>query len=114
MKANDLMVGDYIRTKQGIATVVAVWEKAIYAPVGDNVIFAAVGDEVVELREGEFEEIPLTPWILEKNGFSRNGLDIALFDRKGGDDFVGASNLQCAHELQHALRLFGIEKEIEL
>ena len=64
--------------------------------------------------EKTFEPIPLTPEILEKNGFSRNGLDIALFDRKGGDDFVGASNLQCVHELQHALRLCGIEKEIEL
>ena len=60
------------------------------------------------------QPIPLTPEILEKNGFSRNGLDIALFDRKGGDDFVGASNLQDVHELQHALKLCGIDKEIRL
>ena len=135
MKAKDLMVGDYIRAKQGIATVVSVWEKAIYAPVGDNAIFAAVGDEVVELREGEFKEIPLTPWILEKNGFNddskgvygddnsyfiptyQSGFDTGTWEThieptEGIGDFSG--KLRYVHQLQHALRLCGIEKEIEL
>ena len=67
-----------------------------------------------DIEDSHLEPIPLTPEILEKNGFSRNGLDIALFDRKGGDDFVGAANLQFVHELQHALRLCGIKKEIVL
>ena len=105
MKANELMIGDWVYDTilKGNTKVETLSSSGIKGDFHENVC-----------DENTFEPIPLTPEILEKNGFSRNGLDIALFDRKGGDDFVGASNLQCVHELQHALRLCGIEKEIEL
>lgn len=76
------------------------------------------------------EPIPLTPEILEKNGFERLGTDYILMGYPFGltnpstpDDYkdnywlrVAASsvNIKYVHELQHALRLCGIEKEITL
>ena len=67
----------------------------------------------LEARWAVFFDALGVPYEYEPEGFSRNGLDIALFDRKGGDDFVGAANLQYVHELQYILRLCGIEKEIK-
>lgn len=86
----------------------------------------------------EFEPIPLTPEILEKNGWSRkNNYDWYLFhdkdiriniwfDKDRWDievspedmrvtyaDITGRGTLH-THQLQHALRLAGVRKEIEL
>lgn len=91
----------------------------------------------------DLEPIPLTPEILEKNGFKlyipENHLETVyacqdiskavadelyalwpyrdgsfyLLLRVDGKDMV-RMNVHYAHELQHALRLCGIEKEIEL
>ena len=105
MNANELMLGDWVKYHGVPVRVVEISEKSVG--------FMSGGAYDIDKPEN-LMPIPLTPEILEKNGFSRNGLDIALFDRKGGDDFVGASNLQYVHELQHALRLCGIEKEIVL
>ena len=88
-------------------------------------------------RVEELEPIPITPEILEKNGFGYKeedenfahyylgephfckdmGLHIgsnkkgAYCTNIGYNDIYG---LRYVHELQHALRLCGIEKEIEL
>ena len=70
----------------------------------------------------EVEPIPLTPEILEKNGFICDGwswwyLDfrIVLSTSKGVSVVCGRQKrFEFVHELQHALRLCGIEKEIEL
>lgn len=116
MEIKTLMIGDlvYIRpwgADQTPDKITAIsynsWQGNDYADWVDFV-------EWDELSPNEIEPIPLTSEILEKNGFSINGLDIALFDRKGGDDFVAASNLQYVHELQHALKFCGIDKEIVL
>ena len=90
----------------------------VYKPKynGDVLIYTAETVEADDLYLGRisgFKEIPLTPEILVKNGFSTNGLDVALFDRKGGDDFVGAANIQYVHELQHVLRLCGVHERLE-
>ena len=75
-----------------------------------------------ELSLSDIEPIPLTPEILEKNGFYENQ------DRWWWKDFyitlasTKALTLVCnrtiqfdyVHQLQHALRICGIEKEIEL
>ena len=110
MYAKDLMIGDWVKFPIGndkVVDLLYIEGKGICASFSASATLFPV--EVEKLQP-----IPLTPEILEKNGFSRNGLDIALFDRKGGDDFIGAANLQYVHELQHALRLCGIKKEIEL
>lgn len=83
----------------------------------------------------ELKPIPITKEILEKNGFKedgdwvygdsdsyfiptyQSGFDIGTWEThieptEGIGDFSG--NLKYVHELQHALRLCGIEKEIVL
>ena len=92
----------------------------------------------------EIEPIPLTKEILEKNGFSHNEIwhnsyvDIENYHidvqfgyggkvdniriRENGKDSVipsektnlYLSHIEYLHELQHAMKLCGIEKEIEL
>ena len=68
------------------------------------------------------EPIPLTPEILEKNGFTRDGeswwykdFRIVLFSSNGVSLICGRQmRFKYVHELQNALRLCIIEKEIEL
>lgn len=73
------------------------------------------------------EPIPLTAEILEKNGFVYNAIPFAdgweqfgLTLYRGGNGYridcgINVSLIiDCVHQLQHALRLCGIEKEIEL
>ena len=79
-----------------------------------------------ELVSGrDLEPIPLTPEILEKNGFSENyrAHDLSYAQSCGdviGIHIYGTNGLmeemyfKYVHELQHALRLCGIEKEIKL
>lgn len=78
----------------------------------------------------EVQPIPLTPEILEKNGFIEDGKrHWTLSDEYTGDDVIGlyevangfamltsglTIGLQSVHELQHLFRLCGIEKEIVL
>lgn len=83
-------------------------------------------------RVEQLEPIPLTQEILEKNGFEstsapservwkRNGQEVWL-DNEGKKYWANIKNgefyfegyIEHAHELQHALRLCGIEKTIEL
>lgn len=103
--------------------------KFFYGKMGN----ICVGPFLIE----ELESIPLTPEVLEKNGFifTKNdnaesvwngwwiykGLELAAAcpDKEGNwPCFINIydSNIKCeyVHQLQHALRLCGIEKEIEL
>jgi len=136
--AEKLMIGDYIRTKHGnIAIVDIVWKDAIFTKEGEF--------EGEEFAEDEFEPIPLTPEILEKNGFTyyeSDGsfvlpttmsygnwdVDVVLFNvtheyrnnqlhiATPDDSIILLHLMECnhVHELQHALRLCGIDKEIKL
>lgn len=138
MKANELMLGDYVRFKHGIDKVVGIsWVPGL----GDCAWFAASATLFPESVE-DVNPIPITPEILEKNGF-RNVSNHTL---KGHDTYelsFGEDNDQrityklgdyfqywsyddrwyklfetqichkwCVHQLQHALRLCGIDKEI--
>ena len=87
-----------------------------------------------ELSMDDIEPIPLTPEILEKNGFEYKegetgmcGVEIApcyLRDDVPFEVFCDGEpfaiwfkepiNIKYVHQLQHALRLCGIEKEITL
>ena len=91
---------------------------------------------VVKFKDGSietlasrcFDPIPLTPEILEKNGWSKEYDDVwecgvwrikqinkclfVLYNEKYDYDFC--VYIDTVHELQHALRLAGVGKEIEL
>lgn len=84
MKANELMIGDYISVKPSRIPikVAAVHHK--------KVAYHKVVNKLVWIRESLLESIPLTEEILEKNGFVKNKAD----------------------ELQHAFKLFKVDGEI--
>ncbi len=130
MKANELMIGDYIEHIEGSNPI------QIEEIHTDGVIFS----NVCYLPYEEIKPIPLTAEILEKNGFRKDLMYFYLniddekllefythekrlrlwFD--GVDEWVKATvkdllfQCQCkyVHDLQHALRLCNIEKEIKI
>lgn len=115
MKANELMIGDWV---------LAYGKKTQIVWVG-NIHKMAVRGFPYEFMDREIEPIPITQEILEKNGFvveSRDCygqplqycelVDGLWIDITGENYFEG--KLECIHQLQHALRLCGIEKEIIL
>lgn len=125
MKANEIMIGDKLKTvfSQKIVEVKEIKQNCIYTE--DN------GYEY-----NEIEPIPLTQEILEKNGLEKDNhgrlygeyfdedinrdLEITV-DNKTGEvwwsynwDEYWIIRLRYVHQLQHVLRLCGIEKEIVL
>lgn len=113
MKASELMLGDWVldtRTKN---------------PLRVNPFMA-------EMEVPEWEPIPLTPEILEKNGFCYDGYDgYAILRLEDNSELLYYFHeykltrfykseiifrCQCVyvHQLQHALKLCGIDKEIVL
>ena len=133
MKANELMIGDWVRNDLGeYQTVVEPRESGAMLAYNDIYPYDAI------------EPIPLTPEILEKNGFEK--LDFSHYhinnralvldadgkwegplswhwvvtemstNAKGQrvvlDYYV--ATIKYVHELQHALRICRIEKEITL
>lgn len=142
MKANELMIGDYVTfadcQNDKYPSIIKIWQIN-----EDGESFASIdgGKAVDEITiDDEIVGIPITPKILEKNGFSldeygewyerevsvkeRNYWVNVAFRNDGVsvydlDILTGGRSSICihknyVHELQHALRLCGIEKEIEL
>lgn len=133
MEANELMIGDYLRTRfsKKIIRVKEIKQSCIYTE--DN------GYEY-----NEIEPIPLTTEILEKNGFGKYPFHnikgqhqwswwlnmstcVSLWYRELNDDPKDGMMVRVdsplvnicirvdyLHQLQHAIKLCGIEKEIEL
>lgn len=125
LQASDLMIGDWV---------LAYGKKTQIVWVG-NIHKMAVRGFPYEFMDGEIEPIPLTPEILKKNGFewtTRKSYmvscigtvrmiwgfykDCLSISDNSDDGECQISSLKCkfVHELQHALRLCKIEKEIEL
>ena len=138
MKANklsckDLMVGDWVKPKNvdgsfrvGLIGVDSVWNDT----------------DTHEWYYDEIEPIPLTAEILEKNGFEVQdqgggrkdvwigfGIDCEgdievefqhnipthlMIDGVFKGEYYTSTNIKYVHLLQHALRLCGVEKTIEL
>lgn len=113
MKASELMLGDWVldtRTNNPLL----------------------VNPFMAEMEVSEWEPIPLTPEILEKNGFRYDRKDsYAILKFEDNSWFFYYSHeykltkfykseiifrCQCVyvHQLQHALKLCGIDKEIVL
>ena len=129
MKANELMIGDWLLyydadENQNIPV-------KIVSIDDDGWVFYEYPDAT--RQEGwckDLNPVPLTPEILEKNGFTRFGTDYILKERHFGlenpstpsnyfDNYwlrvsIEAVHIEFVHQLQHALRLCGIEKEITL
>lgn len=139
MNANEMMIGDWVYTQakernvrvQGVRTDCEV-----------PVVLTDFGDVWWQLHE--FEPIPLTGLILEKNGFEkqsespiaasyrlcldedtfsylfvdfrlRTGLVQVSFDTDMKGPKIGFMKYEMSvHDLQHVMRMCGIEKEIEL
>lgn len=131
MKASELMVGDLVLHDGKVIRVDAVHKRKIG--------YHKTKDKLTWLFSGQFEPIPLTPEILEKNGFEKKGViklyylyagidhRVTIHDDKefinsdnewyvhvGNEDYctIAMSELTYLHELQHILRLYKIDKDI--
>ena len=137
MKANELMIGDWVRLTDPIAEGMQVQVLAI-GRFGGITFYDGITDHI--------EPIPLTTEILEKNGFHKgaylaaqcyikeanhivysmlleNGDQVVTLVYCNGKNElevitigrgVNFDNVRYVHELQHALHLCGIEKDIKL
>lgn len=137
MKTNELMIGDFVLDGNDYAQVTSI-------TCDGNIETTHNEHSNIEL----IEPIPLTPEILEKNGWVRTkycygrdcieihgadelpeGVDNALSMARWSIDknyqyhfldlymwkgSVMQHNVHYVHQLQHAFRIFGIEKEIIL
>lgn len=124
MKATDLMIGDWFVTKKAKEMPMRIIsiDKFIYGKTADGIkIGPFFAEEVVPM--------PLTTEILLKNGFPSDdwigsfpedeNYDVEIAIGEGNritwsinfDEYT-IKELKYVHELQHAMNLFGIEKEI--
>lgn len=106
MKANELMIGDFVLDGNIYAQVTSI-------TCDGNIETTHNEHSNIEL----IEPIPLTSEILEKIGWEEIPKGFVLYKKLCKNSFVvNASKIQIKyiHELQHVLRLCGIEKEIVL
>ena len=144
MKANELMIGDWVHLKYRHYLTREVVEfdfKVSQLPCNYGNEIQVWGDSIDGKHHGNMgdvsriDPIPLTPDILEKNGVNddgegvygnddsffiptyQSGFDTGTWEThieptEGIGDFHG--KLRYVHELQHALRLCGIDKAVRL
>ena len=129
LKVSDLSVGDWVR-------VINQFNAQIdgYHSVSGSLSLKTRQGNLVHYRLEDIHPIPITAEILEKNGFVKNGeynvwsignlkdipfIGISLsrpsMRVKGlGTDVFLDNKVVYVHQLQHALRLAGVDKEINL
>lgn len=131
MKANELMIGSYVKFLGKVRKIKSIIKK----DTGIEISFEGKNPVVVSLDV--IEPIPITPEILEKNGFtmntkakskkawqiSDNELYVSWWNGRLNTYYkpevtksMNHINTDCVyvHELQHVLKLCGIEKEITI
>lgn len=116
MKVTDLMIGDWVKIK-GHLDYDKVQEIARDENMQWYISFAC---SATLFRVYEFEPIPLTPEILEKNGWWYDSDDmwqheeVDFYIEKWNGRFqcyeINQIKLDSVHELQHALRLCGLNE----
>lgn len=130
MKANELMIGDLVTFKDcqydDEIVVIKIYQ---INQEGDALVFIDDSEVLDEVTiDEEFVGIPLTPEILEKNGWIKKDIfmefkteypDIKLdWTSRLGSSLYRNDHYMCdcdyVHELQHALKLCRIDKTIEL
>lgn len=135
LQASDLMLGDWVMWGYTTAFGVKVggYKMQVAAIYQDDSVDLVDSDSYYEhVPMDEVEAIPLTEKVLEKNAdivkewmdteeiwaWSANNDDnasVIFHEREGWKrNMEGASVRRYVHELQHALRLAGIGKEIKL
>lgn len=114
MKAKDLMVGDIVALfGDKYAKVDCIGNVEVY-------LTDYVNECNWQTTYEHIKPIPLTPEILEKNGWAlweiegeyRQKDAFAIYGRKAPFTVFDGIEINYVHELQHALRLCRIEKEI--
>lgn len=128
MKANELMIDDWVLWKDKPVQIARV-SGVVYSFGHIDVTLAHCGNGVLETHDiKSISPIPLTPEIIEKNGFvdemsnhayRTDNYHVCYYcaDARLSINKYGAIlDVHCfyVHQLQHALRLCGIEKEIVL
>lgn len=142
LKISDLSVGDWVNQKMNDGAYQVQWierEKVGLIKHTGTEEYGSI--HLTALPLSFIEPIPLTPEILKKNGFRfqhksldfdhysttiENGGTLWLSSDRGGNYYLlyeekgkrGMPQINCplgsVHQLQHVLRLAGVEKEIEL
>ncbi len=123
MKAEELMIGDWVISKD---LKVPVKVRSIMNHYGTSIYFYHNGSEFI-VQNFQIEPIPLTEEILKKNGYESNRWNqydmhiesdvCVVIDNKcciHGFDSQVIIHCQYVHQFQHALQLCGIQKEIQL
>lgn len=127
MKIRDLSIGDWVKIEGEPA-------RTLRVTMAGRSIFKGLSGQIYGSLGGDIHPLPITPEILEKNGFKKNGeynewnigewnerpfIGVSL-DRQSmritylGTDIFVEHQVVCVHQLQHALRLACVGKEIEL
>ena len=127
LKAKDLMIGDWVKVNGKCIQVENVYKDMInYTP------YIPYAQEEYFIEGKDITPIPLTAEVLKENNFEKHydgdiivythpqgiiiemGINYKLFD--DGRFYVRGiqHRLYYVHELQHALRLCGVDKEIVL
>lgn len=132
MKVEDIQIGDWVQNPLGVPY--QVWAIHFYKINGDGDGYYAIHlknkGAVARLEIYDLHPVPLMSEILEKNGFEKDpesgemiwtdgivtevvwvGTILTIRGEHANAEFVTCMYI---HELQHALRLCGIEKEIEI
>lgn len=122
IKISYLSIGDWVKIDGEPA-------KALCLRIVGGHIFKGVSGQMYRCCGGmDLDPIPLTPEILEKNGISKTyeSDEYAVYKGEGFNvteyytelwEFERHRNrlmIRNVHQLQHALRLAGVEKEIEV
>lgn len=117
------MIGDWVKFPFGNEKIIDL----PYIPGKGICASFAASATLFPVEVEKLQPIPLTPEILEKNGFKNSEFfgelhykdwqiisDCYYLAARCGDGWHIDIPCKFAHELQHALRLSGIEKEIVL
>lgn len=138
MKANELMIGDWVYNKHHCKNIKLTpydFFTNTHNEFGEQELAPFAKPTIGR----DLEPIPLTQKILEKNGFENIGddtyqleekpcwfwvdffrhtygceYDTSTYEYEDDEHRLKLYGIPSVHELQHALKLCGIEKEIEL
>lgn len=138
MKVEDLMIGDWVRLEDENLPLEEQYFKIEYLAISAGVswvnqrtnapIGLGDGESLIPVFADEIYPIPLTSELLEKNGFYRREIPTrdeighyyhrttdpcSIFVRMSfGDGRDFGNEIRYVHDLQHLLKLCGIDKEI--